>query len=119
MRFIHKDCGSTVAIDVGDLVKVLANVSCDGNSLRLNSVQLYPISGRPVETKFFCPSCGNIDLDNLIGVCTHGCDKKVEIEKLFLASESGGVYCGNCVKRFEHSEKLIPVSKIINTVRFK
>ena len=107
----HKDCGNILRIDITSQVRVLATFSIVGKfTAQVTELSFHRMNKNKIPIKYFCRKCNRntTERDILISKCDN-CNKKKEISEMRVPSESGGVYCEKCIKRFS-DEKIYTIS---------
>lgn len=114
--FYHNKCRSLVYLDLNDMLKIIASFGIGKTALKVGQAVICPVS-TVEKTKFYCHTCGNIDVSEVFARC-FSCGNSFSLEELYTLSKSGGIYCQECsnLPAFcEEDKKLI--LNIIKTVK--
>ena len=97
---IHKDCRGTVLVDVTSSYRMLAQVTQNKESdgLRTVEIHVYNIKETCSDLIFWCVSCDTeVTIDD-VEVSCRNCGKPMSLEDSQVASDSGGVWCADCLE---------------------
>lgn len=108
----HKKCKYTIKADLSESIRVLATFSIIGKFTAQAtecSIKKRTHSGK-APLVLFCEKCNRIvkDFDEVICPCD-SCGEVIELSKIKIPVESGGMYCSECIKKFK-DEKIYSVS---------
>jgi DNA-directed RNA polymerase subunit RPC12/RpoP len=109
----HKKCGTILRAKLTeDSVKLLATFSIVGKyTAEVKEIVIYPTGLSKIPLSYFCLNCGQTveDENQIVFVC-NSCGKDFLIKYLRIPTESGGIFCVECSKRFEKEEKIYTLS---------
>ena len=99
----HKKCKHVVKADLSESIRVLANFSIVGKFTAQTtecSIKKRTRSGKATLT-LFCEKCNKIVKEQTELICPcDSCGDTFELPEIKIPTESGGMFCPKCIKRF-------------------
>lgn len=118
---IHTTCGTTVVLDLTEIVKILSSFGYNTKGLSLGVSSLSVTGAKKFKPKFFCTSCNKqVPVTELHSLC-HYCGIIIPLNKAYVVSRSGGVYCEDHVKMMVREGRIISIlaNIIENNISFE
>lgn len=116
----HKKCGNNVYLDIGGHVIIVVTYGILKTSLKVSRGDII-ITEDKFPSEFICTDCGEkqIKPEDLFTICMN-CGNQLEIKDTLRPSQSNGLYCKECIKKFiDSGESFSQLSKIIKEVVLK
>ncbi|PNX51825.1 MAG: hypothetical protein BV456_01735 [Thermoplasmata archaeon M8B2D] len=107
--FYHKKCGNILRAEISsDAVKLLATFSISGKfTAQIKELLLWKTGISKIPISYYCTNCDStISEEADISFLCNGCGKEFDISEIRVPTESGGIFCEKCSKKFEEHEKL-------------
>lgn len=105
----HKKCGNILRAEINsDAVKLLATFSLSGKyTAQIKEVMLWKTGLNKIPISYYCTHCDSLVAEetDMSFVC-NSCGKEFNVSELRIPTESGGIFCEKCSKKFEEHEKL-------------
>jgi DNA-directed RNA polymerase subunit RPC12/RpoP len=106
---INHTCGSSIYIDISDSVLFITSYGISKGILKIGTGTIL-FKSSTAKAKFYCSNCEKIVNKNELRITCMHCGGENLIQNIRFFTDSGSVFCLNCIELYYKLESNIPLN---------